>query len=136
MCIYKETLLIFEKAFSKVIEKEAFETLINDFFTNEIEKIHYQDYKKYRITYYIEKDFKLLFLFVNDIKDDSITIKKELSKCKKKFLNYFKDVLPISTELNIFKKFDEIIFSIQDNLSPIVSLVGYNTVGKTTLFNL
>ncbi|MFX1594310.1 MAG: GTP-binding protein, partial [Promethearchaeota archaeon] len=136
MCIYKETLLIFEKAFSKVIEKEAFETLINDFFTNEIEKIHYQDYKKYRITYYIEKDFKLLFLFVNDVKDDSITIKKELSKCKKKFLNYFKDVLPISTELNIFKKFDEIIFSIQDNLSPIVSLVGYNTVGKTTLFNL
>ncbi|MFX0020720.1 MAG: ADP-ribosylation factor-like protein [Candidatus Hermodarchaeota archaeon] len=59
-----------------------------------------------------------------------------MSKCKEKFLKYFKEILPLSTEPNNFKKFDEVIASIQDNLSPIISLVGYDSVGKTTIIDL
>jgi len=134
--VYKDTILIYEKDFSKALEKVAFETLRKDFFSKEIGKIHYQDYKNYTITYFIEKEFKLLFLFINDKKDDSITIKKELSRCKDEFLIFFKDILPISTQLSNFKKFDENIYSIQENLAPIISVVGYNAVGKTTIVNL
>jgi len=104
--------------------------------TNEIEQVHYQDYNKYRITYIIEKDFKLLFLFVNDKKDDFLLIKKELIRCKDEFLNDFKELLPNSIDVNNFKKFEYEVEFIQNNLSPIISIVGFGGVGKSSITDL
>ena len=107
-----------------------------NFFTKPVEEIHYQDYEKFKITYIIEKDFKILFLFVNDRIDDFLIIKRELIKGKEEFLNSFKDILHQSIDVSNFKKYDKMIDSIQNSMPPIISLVGYSGVGKTSIFNL
>ena len=78
--------------------------------------IHYQDYEHFKITFIIEKDFRLLFLFVNNRTDDFLIIKRELIKCKEEFLNTFKEVLAQSLNGKNFDKFDNVIYSIQNKL--------------------
>ncbi|MFX0036237.1 MAG: ADP-ribosylation factor-like protein [Candidatus Hermodarchaeota archaeon] len=90
----------------------------------------------YRISYIIEKDFNLLFLFINSRNDDYIVIKKEISTCKDNFLTLFKENLEKHIDSDILKAFDPVIYSIQNKFPPVISLVGDKGTGKTTIINL
>ncbi|MFX1585811.1 MAG: GTP-binding protein [Promethearchaeota archaeon] len=68
--------------------------------------------------------------------DDSEVIKRELSRCKGEFLKLFKKSFGPKFEEGIFENFDLFIDSIQRSLPPIISLVGYTGVGKTTITEL
>jgi len=110
--------------------------LTKEFFSKEVEEVHYQEYLNYRISYIIEKDFNLLFLFINSRNDDYILIKREISICKDDFLNLFKEDLEERIDSERLKAFDPVIYTIQNKFPPIISLVGDKGIGKTTIINL
>ncbi|MFW9902118.1 MAG: ADP-ribosylation factor-like protein [Candidatus Thorarchaeota archaeon] len=110
--------------------------MTKEFFSKEVEEVHYQEYLNYRISYIIEKDFNLLFLFINSINDDYILIKREISICKDDFLTLFKEDLEERIDSERLKAFDPAIYNIQKKFPPIISLVGDKGIGKTTITNL
>lgn len=105
-------------------------------FSKVVEQIYHIDYENYRISFVIEKDFRILFLFVHDKKDDFILIKKKLTNCKEKFLKSFKNILDQKIDPSSLNKFNVMVDSIQNKFPAILSLVGYDGVGKTTIINL
>jgi len=110
--------------------------LISGIFSKDVEQIYYVDYDAYRVSFIIEKDFKILFLFFHNKNDDFILIKKELTRCKEEFLKMFKDNLDQLNDPSTLKKFEILLDSIQNKLPPTISLVGNDEVGKTTIFDL
>jgi len=90
----------------------------------------------YKITYLREKNFNLLFLFINNREDDFIVIKKELIIIKESFLDLYKDSFDAPNGISTFESYHPIIDSVQNIFPPIISVVGYNGVGKTTIINL
>ncbi|MHA1192159.1 MAG: ADP-ribosylation factor-like protein [Promethearchaeota archaeon] len=99
-------------------------------------KVDYHDYYKYRMSYITEKDLDLIFLFVTGLTDNFDSVKKELIKCKKEFLNLFEDILLHKYDSKTFEVFDPTIDLIHRNLRPKISLVGFSGVGKTTITRL
>ncbi|MHA1104148.1 MAG: ADP-ribosylation factor-like protein [Promethearchaeota archaeon] len=110
--------------------------LINEALSKGGNKVDYHDYYKYRMSYITEKDLDLFFLFVTGLTDNFDSIKKELIKCKKEFLNLFEDILLHKYDSKTFEVFDPTIDSIHRNLRPKISLVGFSGVGKTTITRL
>ncbi len=136
MHVYKDTDLIYKREYGPILEKEVFETLISGIFYKLVDKIYYRDYNQVRISFSIENDFRILFLFIHNKNDDFILIKKELTRFKEEFLKTFKDNLNQLNDPSNLKKFDVIVDSIQNKLPPTISLVGYDGVGKTTIIDL
>jgi small GTP-binding protein len=99
-------------------------------------QVEFHDYFKYRISYILEKEQQLMFLFVTGLTDNFDNIKKELIKCKKEFLNLFEDLLQHKYDSKTFEVFDPTIDAIHRNLRPKISLVGFSGVGKTTITRL
>ncbi|MBY9018901.1 MAG: GTP-binding protein [Candidatus Lokiarchaeota archaeon] len=110
--------------------------LVDEAFSKGGNKVDYHDYYKYRMSYITEKDLNLIFLFVTGLTDNFDSIKKELIKCKKEFLNLFEDILLHKYDSKTFEVFDPTIDSIHRNLRPKISLVGFSGVGKTTITRL
>ncbi|TFG15833.1 MAG: GTP-binding protein [Promethearchaeota archaeon] len=109
---------------------------MQDAFSKGGNKVEYHDYYKYRISYISVKDYGLMFLFVTGLTDNFDNIKKELTKCKKEFLNLFEDIIQHKHDSKTFEVFDPTIDSIHRNLRPKISLVGFSGVGKTTITRL
>ncbi|MFX1554708.1 MAG: GTP-binding protein [Promethearchaeota archaeon] len=116
---------MFESSIQNILSKDV-----------DIEHIHYNDLKKYRISFISEKDFKLLFLFVHSKTDDFILIKKELKRCRKEFLRLFMEILDEQIDPSTLKKFDEFLNSVYNKFPPVISFLGYSGVGKTTITDL
>ena len=109
---------------------------MDDAFSKGGNKVEFHDYYKYRISYITGKDYNLMFLFVTGLTDNFDNIKKELTKCKKEFLNLFEDIIQHKYDSKTFEVFDPTIDSIHRNLRPKISLVGFSGVGKTTITRL
>jgi len=77
-----------------------------------------------------------VFIFITGLTDTKDTIKKELLKCKKEFINFFSDILEEEFDPVNFELFDSIIDSTHRNLKPKISLTGFSGVGKTTITQL
>jgi Ras-related protein Rab-1A len=121
-----------------VLEDTVFERLIapilEDSFSKSIDVISFKDYYKFRISYYKEKNY--LFLFINSLNDPFSKIKKELNRCREGFLNLVKNTTIDFNDEKDLEKIDQFIYPIQNRMPPIISLVGYSGVGKTTILNL
>ncbi|MFX1445349.1 MAG: ADP-ribosylation factor-like protein, partial [Promethearchaeota archaeon] len=100
------------------------------------QSIESHDYYKYKISYTASREHELLFLFVTGLTDSIDSIKKELLRCKREFLNLFSDILQHKFDAKTFEVFDPTIDTIHRNLRPKISLVGFSGVGKTTITKL
>ncbi len=138
MYIYKDKKLIYEKHFGTVLDDLMFEELliplIEESYASKIEDVEYKDYYKFRISYTLKNNF--LFLFINSINDRFEKIKKEINRCKEDFLELVEtNAFTFDNEKDI-EKIDRLIYMMQNKFPPIISLVGYSEVGKTTITNL
>ena len=137
MYIYSGGKLLYHRHFGKALKDDVFNSLaadlMKDAFATRGKKVEYHDYYKYRISYIIEKNSELMFLFVTGLTDNFENIKKELIKCKKEFLNLFEDVLEHKIDDKTFEIFDPTVDAIHRNLRPKISIVGFSGVGKTTI---
>lgn len=116
---------VFEKLMSSILE-DSFSRVIN--FSD------YTDYYKFRVSYLKEQNY--LFLFINSINDPFNKIKNELNRCKEGFLNLIKNTSLDFNDEKDNESIDKLVYPIQNRMPPIISLVGYSGVGKTTLVNL
>ena len=121
-----------------MLEDTVFERIVSpileDSFSKTIDVIDFKDYYKFRISYYKENEY--LFLFINSLNDPFNIIKKELNRCREGFLNLVKNTTIDFNEKKDLEKIEQLIYPIQNRMPPIISLVGYSRVGKTTIFNL
>ena len=121
-----------------VLDEDAFEKLISsileDSFSKVINFTDYTDYYKFRVSYLKEQNY--VFLFINSINDPFNKIKNELNRCKEGFLNLIKNKSLDFNNEKVNESIDKLVYPIQNRMPPIISLVGYSGVGKTTLFNL
>ncbi|MFW9941787.1 MAG: ADP-ribosylation factor-like protein [Candidatus Thorarchaeota archaeon] len=121
-----------------MLEDTVFERIVSpileDSFSKAIDIIDFKDYYKFRISYYKENNY--LYLFINSLNDPFSKIKKELNRCRTGFLNLIKNTTIDYNEEKDLEKIDQFIYPIQNRMPPIISLVGYSGVGKTTILNL
>ena len=64
------------------------------------------DYYKYKVTYIVEYNQELMFLFVTDLTDKFNIVQEELIKCKEEFLYIFDDILKNKFDAETFDIFD------------------------------
>ncbi|MFX0039525.1 MAG: ADP-ribosylation factor-like protein [Promethearchaeota archaeon] len=114
--------------------EELIKPLIDEAFAGAIEDIESKDYYKFRFLYTMKNDF--LFVFINSINDTIEKVKKELNHFKEEFLELVEtNSFTFENQKNI-EKIERLIYNIQNKFPPIISLVGYSGVGKTTITNL
>ena len=77
-----------------------------------------------------------LFLFINSINDNIDKIKKELNHLKEEFFDIIETESFTFDNEKFIEKIDRLIYLVQNKFPPIISLVGYSGVGKTTITNL
>ena len=98
----------------------------------------YFDYYKYRISYIVDLELDLIFIFTAGLMDDFFSIiRPEMNNFKDKFLELFESDLG-QNKLNSAKieELNEYIDSMHKNIKPKIAVVGYSGVGKTTTKNL
>ncbi|MFX1380665.1 MAG: ADP-ribosylation factor-like protein [Promethearchaeota archaeon] len=138
MYIYKDKNLIYKKHFGIALDnlmyEELIKPLIDQSFSTEIEDVQYKDYYKFRFSYSLKNDY--FFLFINSINDVFEKVKKEFNHFKEEFFELVEtNSFTFDNEKNI-EKIERLIYIIQNKFPPIISLVGYSGVGKTTITNL
>ncbi len=140
MFIYRGNELLYYRHFGKALKEEVLNLLVEDIINETLIRsestIDFHDYYKFRVAYITEKELNLIFLFVTSLTDKFENIKKELVKCKTEFLNLFEDILQHRFDAKTFEVFDPTIDLIHRNLRPKISLIGFSSVGKTTITKL
>ena len=104
--------------------------------SEDLNKLDYIEYDSFQISYLIEEQYDLFFLFIHDLSDNFNMIKKALIQCKQSFIDLFEEYLPDKLDMNIIQKFNAEAYKIQNLLPPKIALVGYYGVGKTTTSEL
>jgi len=94
------------------------------------------EFFKYKLSYIVEKDLELIFLFVTGLGDDFKNIEPQLHNFKKEFLDVYSDSIKEGNITIIPDVFDPIVDSIHRNLKAKLSIVGFSGVGKTTTTKL
>ncbi|TFG21152.1 MAG: GTP-binding protein [Promethearchaeota archaeon] len=133
--------LIYERHFGKAIDKEIFSKLVLDLKEDALSKktlgsVHSYDYIKYRITYTLDHEHDLMYLFITGLADNPESVQNELLRCRREFLNLFGDIIQNKVDPKTFNVFDATVDMIHRNLRPKISLVGFSGVGKTTITRL
>jgi small GTP-binding protein len=100
--------------------------------------IGYYDYLRFRVSYIVEIDFDLIFVFVTGLVDDFFRIiRGELLNFKNRFMNLFETEVN-RNELNKtdFIDLDSILDKMHRNIATKIAVVGFSGVGKTTIKRL
>jgi small GTP-binding protein len=100
--------------------------------------IGYYDYLRFRVSYIVEVDFDLIFVFVTGLMDDFFRIiRGELLNFKQRFMSIF-EMEVNRNELNKtdFKDLNSILDKMHRNISTKIAVVGFSGVGKTTIKRL
>lgn len=137
--ILKDGNIIYERDFGKVLSFENFQSIYQEIET-EISRGLLNDFGssnffKYRITYTVDRASNLIFIFIIGFNDDMETVKIELNKLKKDFLESFGDILD-NLDPSLFEIFNPLIESIHKKIKTKISLIGFSGVGKTTITKL
>ena len=100
--------------------------------------IGYYDYLRFRVSYIVEIDFDLIFVFVTGLMDDFFRIiRGELLNFKQRFMSIF-EMEVNRNELNKtdFIDLDSILDKLHRNVATKIAVVGFSGVGKTTIKRL
>lgn len=134
--------MIYQRLFANALNRQEVEDLLfkirKDAIKEKEYSIGYFDYYKYRISYIVDLEFNLIFIFVAGLMDDFFSIiRSEMNNFKDEFLELFDTDLS-QKELNSAKieALNEYIDSMHKNIKPKIAVVGYSGVGKTTTKNL
>ena len=101
-------------------------------------KVDHFDYFKYRISYDVDLETDLIFIFITGLVDDFFrVIKPELSGFKKSFFNMINTEIS-KIELSSFEieQLNSIADPMHKKLKPKIAVVGFSGVGKTTIKKL
>lgn len=132
--------ILYKRNYGKALSENEFENIIpeiiNEAFSNLVKEIGAYDYFKYKISYIIDKEHGLIFIFISGLNDDFNKLQVELIRLKKEFLSIFGDSLQENIDSSMFEVIDPIIDGIHRKLKPKISLVGFSGVGKTTITQL
>ncbi|MHA1293318.1 MAG: ADP-ribosylation factor-like protein [Promethearchaeota archaeon] len=138
--IIKDDNVLYKYQFGKAFTEEIILNFLQDIKEDlciETETMKYKNHGEYRISYLVEKDLDLIFIFVTSLGISLSAIEKELERCKKTFLNYFIEIITSEQiDKTMFEIFEPILYTIHKNLRPKVSLIGFGGVGKTTITKL
>ncbi|MFX1379105.1 MAG: ADP-ribosylation factor-like protein [Promethearchaeota archaeon] len=94
------------------------------------------EFFKYKLSYIVDKDLNLIFLFVTGIGDDFKNVKPQLYNFKKEFLEVYGEAFK-EEQINIIPEvFNPIVDTIHRNLKAKISIIGFSGVGKTTTTKL
>ncbi len=98
----------------------------------------YFDFIKFKISYDVELEDNLIFIFITGLVDDFYrTIKTQLSNFKNIFLNRFKDMIKEKKIVDLnFTAINVALDEMHRNLKPKIAVVGFAGVGKTTIKKL
>lgn len=132
--------IIYQKHYGKGLDDSLFENILPkikaDAFSKYGSEINYYDFFKYKISYIIDKDLKLMIIFVSGLTDNYDRIKVELSNLKKELISFYGKSLREGLDIVLGEDIEPIIDVIHKNLRPKISLVGFAGVGKTTISKL
>ncbi len=136
---------------NEIIYRRFFGNALNDFEVEDLsfkvwniarktseETSGHSDYYKYRISYDVEIEKGLIFMFVTGLMDDYFrTIKPQLSIFKGNYFNIV-DEQPNKKDLTTseIEQLNSIADPLHRNLKPKIAVVGFSAVGKTTIKNL
>jgi len=100
--------------------------------------IGYYDYLRFRVSYIVEIDYDLIFVFVTGLMDDFFRIiRGELLNFKQRFMSIF-EMEVNRNELNKidYSDLDSILDKMHRNIATKIAVVGFSGVGKTTIKRL
>jgi len=94
------------------------------------------EFFNYKLSYIMNDDSNLVFLFVSGLGDDFKDIEPQLKKFQKEFLTFYADSIKEDDFEIIGEVLDPIVDVVHRNLKPKISIVGFSGVGKTTTTKL
>ena len=100
--------------------------------------IGYFDFIKFRVTYDVELDNDLTFIFITGLMDDFYrSIKTQLINFKALFLHRVGELLKVNNSKGVnFTGINVALDEMHRNLKPKIAVVGFAGVGKTTIKKL
>ncbi len=138
--IIKDNKFLYERQFGKSIDRKEFinifNTLKNEALTEGGINKGTHTYYKYSISYLVEPEENLFFIFVTGLVDTIDEVEDELVKLKKEFLDLFRDLLRDDIDPSMMEILNPTIDAVHKNLRPKISLIGFSGVGKTTITRL
>lgn len=102
------------------------------------ETVGFFDYYRYRVSYAMELQLNLSFIFITGLMDDFFRlIRPVLNNFKEEFLNIYSECIE-EKEIDPLLKvsLNSIIDSMHSSINSKISIVGFSGVGKTTIKNL
>lgn len=142
MFIVKKDDVIYQRNFAKGMSNAEIENLHFKIKQDAMRKIGktigYYDYFKYRLSYVMDLDLDLIFIFVVGLMDDFFgMIKTELTNFKTEFFKLFgREIKNKDFDYEELGALNPIIDEMHKNLKPKIAVVGFSGVGKTTIKNL
>jgi len=137
--IFKDD-IIYQRNFGKGLDNSLFLIILpkikKDVFSEFGSEIGSYDFFRYRISYLIDKDYNLMFIFVSGLTDNFDNLKVQLDDLKKVFLDFYRNSLKKGLGTSIDEDLNPILDQIHRNLAPKISLVGFAGVGKSTITKL
>ena len=140
--ILKGNDIIYKRAYGKALNNSEIEDLSYRIITEAKRALGrttgYFDFIKYRVSYDVDLEYKLSFIFITGLMDDFYrTIKTELNNFKNLFLNRFGEELKDKNlkDLN-YIGINIALDEMHRNLKPKIAVVGFAGVGKTTIKKL
>ena len=140
--VIKKDDIIYERLYANALKKGEIEDLRfkikKDAIREKENKVGFFDYYKYRVSYIVDLELDLIFIFIAGLMDDFFSlIKPEMDNFRDEFLEVFEADLNKnkfdSEKLEIINSY---IDSMHKNIKPKFSVVGYSGVGKPTTKNL
>lgn len=132
--------IIYQRNFGKGLDNSLFLSILpkirKDAFSDFGSEIGSYDFFRYRVSYLIDKDYNLMFIFVSGLTDDFDDLKVQLDDLKKVFLDFYRNSLKKGLGTSIDEDLNPILDQIHRNLAPKISLVGFAGVGKSTITKL
>ncbi|MFW9970555.1 MAG: ADP-ribosylation factor-like protein [Candidatus Odinarchaeota archaeon] len=132
--------IIYKRNYAKALDDSLFPNVYLNIkkaaFSKFGEETASYEFFKYKLSYIIDKDQNLVFLFVTGLGVDFRDVKPQLYSFKKEFLDIYGNNLKENQITIMPDVFDPIVDTIHRNLKAKISIVGFSGVGKTTTTKL